>query len=91
MTGSKENITGGNKTCTQFNNLYGQQKLGSKRLITGQQTPAALLRALCGHLKSDGTVSLASADGSKISISLGRSLSSTKERLSSRRRTLQFF
>lgn len=40
--------------------------------------PATFVAGLCGHLKSDGTVSLASADGSKIGISLGRSLSSTK-------------
>jgi hypothetical protein len=40
--------------------------------------PATFLAGLCGHLKSDGTVSLASADGSKIGISLGRSLSDIK-------------
>lgn len=40
--------------------------------------PATFLAGLCGHLKSDGTVSLASADGSKIGISLGKSLSDTK-------------
>lgn len=40
--------------------------------------PATFLAGLCCHLKSDGTVSLASADGSKIGISLGRSLSDTK-------------
>lgn len=40
--------------------------------------PATFLAGLCCHLKSDGTVSLAVADGSKIGISLGRSLSDTK-------------
>lgn len=40
--------------------------------------PATFLAGLCGHLKSDGTVSLAVADGSKIGISLGRSLSDIK-------------
>lgn len=40
--------------------------------------PATFLAGLCGHLKSDGTISLASADGSKVGISLGNSLSDTK-------------
>jgi len=40
--------------------------------------PATFLAGLCGHLKSDGTISLASADGSKIGISAGKSLSDTK-------------
>lgn len=40
--------------------------------------PATFLAGLCGHLKSDGTISLASADGSKVGISLGKSLSDTK-------------
>lgn len=40
--------------------------------------PATFVAGLCGHLKSDGTVSLASADGSKIGISLGKSLSDHK-------------
>ena len=39
--------------------------------------PATFKAGLCGHLKSDGTVSLAAADGSKIGISLGKSLSDT--------------
>lgn len=38
---------------------------------------ATFLAGLVGHLKSDGTISLASADGSKIGVSLGRSLSDT--------------
>lgn len=40
--------------------------------------PATFLAGLCCHLKSDGTVSLAVADGSKIGISLGKSLSDHK-------------
>lgn len=40
--------------------------------------PATFLAGLCGHLKSDGTISLASADGSKVGISAGKSLSDTK-------------
>jgi len=37
--------------------------------------PATFKAGVCGHLKSDGTISLAVADGSKIGISLGKSLS----------------
>lgn len=40
--------------------------------------PATFVAGLVGHLKSDGTVSLAAADGSKIGVSMGRSLSDTK-------------
>lgn len=40
--------------------------------------PATFLAGLCVHLKSDDTVSLAAADGSKLGISLGRSLSDHK-------------
>lgn len=40
--------------------------------------PATFLAGLCVHLKSDGTISLAAADGSKLGISMGRSLSNTK-------------
>lgn len=40
--------------------------------------PATFIAGLCVHLKSDGTISLAAADGSKLGISLGRSLSNTK-------------
>lgn len=40
--------------------------------------PATFLAGLCVHLKSDGTLSLAAADGSKLGISLGRSLSNHK-------------
>jgi hypothetical protein len=40
--------------------------------------PATFEAGLCVHLKSDDTLSLASADGSKLGISLGASLSDTK-------------
>lgn len=40
--------------------------------------PATFQAGLCVHLKSDNTLSLASADGAKLGISLGRSLSDTK-------------
>lgn len=40
--------------------------------------PATFLAGLCVHLKSDDTLSLAVADGSKLGISMGRSLSDTK-------------
>lgn len=40
--------------------------------------PATFKAGLCVHLKSDGTLSLAAADGSKLGISLGRSLSNHK-------------
>jgi hypothetical protein len=40
--------------------------------------PATFLAGLCCHLDDDGDVSLASADGSKLGISLGKSLSDHK-------------
>lgn len=40
--------------------------------------PATFVAGLCVHQKSDGTLSLASADGSKVGISLGASLDGTK-------------
>lgn len=40
--------------------------------------PATFLAGLCCHLKSDDTLSLAAADGSKIGISLGKTFSDTK-------------
>ncbi len=39
--------------------------------------PTTFKAGLCVHLKSDGTLSLASSDGSKLGISAGRSLSDT--------------
>lgn len=53
----------------------GNTKSSFKKIDNWAADPATFLAGLCGHLKSDGTVSLASADGSKIGISLGRSLS----------------
>lgn len=50
-----------------------------KEVISKDGDPATFLAGLCVHQKSDGTLSLASADGSKIGISLGRSLSNTKK------------
>jgi hypothetical protein len=49
-----------------------------KEVINVAADPATLLAGLCCHAKSDGTYTLASADGSKVGISMGRSLSSTK-------------
>ncbi len=40
--------------------------------------PATFLAGLFVHLNSSGALSLAAADGSKIGVSLGRSLSNTK-------------
>lgn len=40
--------------------------------------PATFLAGLCVHLKSDGTLSLTSSEGSKLGISLGKSQSDTK-------------
>lgn len=39
--------------------------------------PAVFKAGVVGHLKSDGTVSLTASEGSKIGVSLGRSLSDT--------------
>ncbi len=49
-----------------------------KEVINMAGDPATFLAGLCVHQKSDGTISLAAADGSKIGISLGRDLSNTK-------------
>lgn len=49
-----------------------------KEVINKAGDPATFLAGLCVHQKSDGTISLASADGSKIGISVGVSLSNTK-------------
>lgn len=53
----------------------GNTKSSFKKVDNWAADPATFKAGMCGHLKSDGTVSLASADGSKIGISLGRSLS----------------
>lgn len=47
--------------------------------------PATFLAGLCCHLKSDKTLSLAAADGSKLGISLGKSLSDHKRTTVARR------
>lgn len=51
-------------------------------------SPSTFVAGLCMHLKSDGTISLASADGAKLGISLGRSLSD-HSRVSSARRGIR--
>ena len=54
----------------------GQSKTRSVDNYAGD--PATFLAGLCVHLNSSGALSLASADGSKLGISMGRSLSDTK-------------
>lgn len=49
-----------------------------KEVVNYAGDPATFLAGLCVHQKSDGTISLASADGVKLGISLGKSLSDTK-------------
>lgn len=56
----------------------GQTKSNVKEVDNRAGDPATFLAGLCVHLKSDGTISLAASDGSKLGISLGRSLSDTK-------------
>lgn len=56
----------------------GNTKSSFKKVDNWAADPATFVAGLCGHLKSDGTVSLAAADGSKIGISLGKSLSGHK-------------
>lgn len=58
--------------------LMGQTSSSFKEVDNWAADPATFIAGLCGHLKSDGTVSLAVADGSKIGISLGASLSGHK-------------
>lgn len=58
--------------------LMGQIGSNIKEVINKAGDPATFQAGLCVHQKSDGTLSLASADGSKIGISMGRSLSDTK-------------
>jgi len=50
----------------------------AKEIVNYAGDPATFQAGLCVHLKSDGTLSLASADGSKLGISVGRDLSNTK-------------
>lgn len=56
----------------------GHTKTNAKEVENRAGDPATFLAGLCVHLKSDDTLSLAAADGSKLGISLGRSLSDTK-------------
>lgn len=58
--------------------LMGQINSNIKEVDNHIGDPATFQAGLCCHLKSDDTLSLASADGSKMGISLGRSLSDTK-------------
>lgn len=57
--------------------LMGQTRSNIKEVDNYAGDPATFQAGLCVHLKSDGTLSLASADGSKLGVSLGRSLSNT--------------
>lgn len=58
--------------------LLGQTPSSAKEVDNLAGNPATFLAGLCVHLKSDGTLSLASADGSKLGISLGKDLSDTQ-------------
>ena len=58
--------------------LMGNVPSGIKEIDNRAGDPATFQAGLCVHLKSDGSLSLASADGSKLGISAGRSLSDTK-------------
>lgn len=53
----------------------GIAKSNIKEVENRAGAPATFLAGLCVHLKSDDTLSLASADGSKLGISMGKSLS----------------
>ena len=55
----------------------GNVPTSAKEIDNWLASPSTFKAGLCGHLKSDGTVSLALSDGSKIGISCGRSLSDT--------------
>ena len=57
--------------------LMGTTTSNVKEVINMAGAPATFLAGLCVHLKSDGTLSLAAADESKLGISLGKSLSET--------------
>ena len=58
--------------------LLGQIGSNIKEVINKAGDPATFLAGLCVHEKTDGTLSLASADGSKRGISMGGSLSGNK-------------
>lgn len=57
--------------------LLGATRSNIKEVDNKAGDPATFQAGLCVHQKSDGTLSLASADGSKLGVSLGRSLSGT--------------
>ncbi len=56
----------------------GQVNSNMKEIDNRLGDPATFIAGLCVHLKSDDTLSLASSDGSKLGISVGRSQSDTK-------------
>ena len=58
--------------------LLGQINSNIKTVINRAGDPATFLAGLCVHLKSDDTISLAAADGAKMGISLGNSMSGNK-------------
>lgn len=58
--------------------LMGSIGSNHKEVISMDGDPATFQAGLCVHLASTGLLSLASADGSKLGISIGRSLSNTK-------------
>lgn len=57
--------------------LMGQVNSNMKEIDNRAGNPSTFQAGLCVHLKSDDTISLASADGSKLGISVGRSQSDT--------------
>lgn len=57
--------------------LMGQINSNIKEVDNRAGSPTTFAAGLCVHLKSDDTISLAAADGAKLGISLGRSLSDT--------------
>lgn len=58
--------------------LMGQIGSNIKEIDNRAGDPATFQAGLCVHLKSDDTLSLAAADGSKLGISVGRSQSDIK-------------
>ncbi len=57
--------------------LMGEVGSNLKEIDNRPGDPATFQAGLVVHLKSDDTLSLASADGSKLGVSIGRSLSGT--------------
>jgi hypothetical protein len=58
--------------------LMGQVASNIKEISNHSGDPATFQAGLVVHLKSDDTLSLASADGAKLGVSIGRSLSDIK-------------